>query len=161
MEKETLSLRNLRKQLGLTQKETADFLGVSLRSYLSYEKDMRKRGSLKYRYMVDKLSERAFIDEEHGILTLEKIRETTTEIFADHDVSYCYLFGSYAKGKANEESDVDLLISTTVTGLDFFGLIEELREALHKKVDLLTSKQLIDNLDLLNEILRDGIKMYG
>ena len=71
------------------------------------------------------------------------------------------MFGSYAKGKANEQSDVDLLISTNVTGLEFFGLIEELREKLHKKVDLLDDRQLINNLDLLREILKDGIKIYG
>lgn len=47
--------------------------------------------------------------------------------------SFCYLFGSYAKNTANELSDVDLLVSTKITGMAFFGLAEKLREALHKK----------------------------
>jgi hypothetical protein len=49
--------------------------------------------------------------------------------------SFCYLFGSYAKGKAKPTSDVDFLISADVRGLEFYGLVEE--------------------------ILKDGIKIYG
>ena len=76
-------------------------------------------------------------------------------------MDYCYLFGSYAKGKAVATSDVDLLISGKVTGLNFYGLVEELRGALHKKVDLLDIKQLLNNEELLNAVLGEGIKIYG
>ena len=41
-----------------------------------------------------------------------------------------------------------------------FSVVEELREALHKKVDALDLKQLDHNMDLLHEILKDGIKIY-
>ena len=73
----------------------------------------------------------------------------------------CYLFGSYAKGYATEKSDVDLLVDTDITGLDFFGLVEEFRESLHKKVDLLRLEDIRDNKEILLEILKDGIKLYG
>ena len=76
-------------------------------------------------------------------------------------VEFCYLFGSYAKGYANEKSDVDLCVSTSLTGLDFFGLIEDIRVALHKKVDLIRFDTLNNNLKLINEIMKDGIKIYG
>ena len=76
-------------------------------------------------------------------------------------MDFCYLFGSYAKDTANESSDIDLLISTELTGLEFFGMVEELREALHKKVDVLNVSQLKDNIELTKEILKDGIKIYG
>jgi hypothetical protein len=32
---------------------------------------------------------------------------------------------------------------------------------LHKKIDLLDVKQLAGNAELLNEVLKDGIKIYG
>lgn len=70
-----------------------------------------------------------------------------------------YLFGSYAKGKATEPSDVDLLISTSVSGMTFYDLVEFLREALQKKVDVLNREQLNDNSQLINEILRHGVKI--
>ena len=71
------------------------------------------------------------------------------------------MFGSYSTNEANESSDVDLLVSTKITGMDFFGLAEVLREKLHKKVDLLNVEQLSNNTELLNEVLKKGIKIYG
>ncbi len=82
-------------------------------------------------------------------------------MFSNYDIEYCYLFGSYAKGKASNISDVDLFVSTSVTGLRYFGLVEQLRERLKKKVDLLNFNQIKDNTEVLNEILKDGIKIYG
>ena len=57
-------------------------------------------------------------------------------------------------------SDVDLIVSTSITGLKFYGLVERLRVNLNKKVDVLDINQLVNNKDLLNEILKDGIKIY-
>ncbi len=101
------------------------------------------------------------IDEEHGVLSFIEIKEAVTNILIRYDVNFCYLFGSYAKGKANDNSDVDLLIDTAVDGLDFYGLVEELREKLRKKVDLSNARQLLRNENLLKEVLKTGIKMYG
>ena len=58
-------------------------------------------------------------------------------------------------------SDVDLFISANVKGLKFYGLVEGIRAVLHKKVDVLNINQLKDNLELTEEILKDGIKIYG
>ena len=76
-------------------------------------------------------------------------------------MEYCYLFGSYAKGLASETSDVDLLLCTNITGIKFYGLVERLRETLKKNVDVLEVRQLTNNPELINEILRDGVKIYG
>lgn len=154
-------LKELRKKNGFTQQQAADYFGISLRSYKTYENDETKVDSIKYKYMVEKLEERALVDEEHGILSIENIKDITSKVFEEYDVDYCYLFGSYAKGKANEKSDVDLLISTKTSGLKFFGLVERLREELKKKVDLLNVNQLENNTILLNDILKEGIKIYG
>ena len=111
--------------------------------------------------MLHKLSEINPIDEEHGIIDIEYIKQKCETVFEKYDVDFCYLFGSYAKGKANPISDVDLLISSNVKGLKFYGLVEEIRTALHKKVDVLDVNQLKDNLELMQEILKDGVKIYG
>ena len=92
---------------------------------------------------------------------ISTIKKTITPIARAYGVKRIYLFGSYAKGKATPTSDVDLLIYTTITGLKFYGLVEELRENLKKKVDVLDQKQIKDNFELTNEILKDGIKIYG
>lgn len=154
------TLKKLRIAKGLTQKEASILLGVSLRSYKTYENDEGKIGTLKYNYMIEELEKHVLLDEEHGVLTLNEIKSTCQSVFSEYPIKYCILFGSYAKGNANEKSDVDLLISTEVTGLRFFGIAERLRNALHKKVDLLDLKQLTNNQDLLDEILKDGVKVY-
>ncbi|MBQ8578545.1 MAG: nucleotidyltransferase domain-containing protein [Clostridia bacterium] len=156
-----MELKELRRASGMTQKACAEYLGIPLRTYVSYENDESKSDTLKYRYMLEKLSRRSQIDEEHGILTPEQIKKRCAAVFAAYPVNYCYLFGSYAKNRAKEESDVDLLVSTPLTGLAFFELAESLRDALGKKVDVLNQEQLKNNLTLTEEILKDGQKIYG
>ena len=154
-------LKSIRLDKKLTQQQAADIVGISLRSYKSYENDLDKRGNLKYNYIYEKLSQINPIDEEHGIVDLEYISRKCSEIFDKYKINFCYLFGSYAKGKAKDDSDVDLLISTEIKGLKFFGLVEELRNSLQKKVDVIEVAGLKDNVELLEEILKDGIKIYG
>lgn len=155
------TLKELRIAKGLTQEGASVLLGVSLRSYKTYENDQGKVGTLKYNYMLERLKKHVSLDEEHGILTLDEIKNACKEVLDDYSVKYCILFGSYAKGGATEQSDVDLLISTDATGLRFFGIAEKLRNVLHKRVELLDLKQLINNYDLIDKVLMDGIKVYG
>ena len=154
------TLKALRISKKLTQKQACELLGVSLRSYKEYENDNAKVNTLKYRSMVNELEKYTALDEEHGILTMDEIKRACRKVLDEYSVKYCILFGSYAKGIPTETSDVDLLISTDVTGLRFYGIAERLREALCKKVDLLDLRQLTENLDLLDVILKDGVRIY-
>ena len=156
-----MTLKELRIKKGLTQIACAAILGVSLRTYIRYEKEENKQETLKYKYMYKALEDYGLIDEQHGILKIEDIRERCLEVFQNYEVEYCYLFGSYAKNRATEESDVDLLIATPKKGLEFFEIVESLREKLCKNVDVLHTTQLNQNMALIEEILRDGIKIYG
>ncbi len=154
-------LRQVRRDKRLTQSEAAAYLGVSLRSYKTYETDAGKVGTSKYQYLTETLAACETVDETHGILTLDEIRAACAEVFAEYPVKYCILFGSYARGTAKATSDVDLLVSTPVTGLRFFGMAERLRLALCKEVDLLGLRQLERNPALTDEILSDGVKVYA
>ena len=156
-----VDLKELRIEKKMTQQEVADLVGISLRSYKSYENDEEKQNTIKYNYIVEQLSKINRIDEETGVLELEDIVRKCSKVFERYEVSFCYLFGSYAKGKATPVSDVDLLISANVKGLKFYGLVEEIRTTLHKKVDVLDINQLKDNIELTEEIFKDGIKIYG
>ena len=156
-----MNLKKLRKSKKLTQLECAKYLEVPLRTYQNYENDETKADSIKYAFMVQKLEKFGFIDENNGILSVDQIKKICAEIFKEFDVEYCYLFGSYAKGMATESSDVDLLVSAPISGIKFYDLAEAVREGLKKRVDVLNFEQLPNNPDLLNEILKDGIKIYG
>ena len=153
-------LRSTRENLKLTQIDAAKILNISRRTYQKYEsiEDNKDQRLQYYVYVLNKL---LIIDEENGILEIEDIKQKVSEILSKYNVNFCYLFGSYAKGKAVPTSDVDLIIDSDITGLDYFGLVEELRGSLHKRVDLLKVDQLDNNQTLLKEIMKDGIKVYG
>ena len=156
-----MDLKEIRKSKNLTQPQAAKMLGVSLRSYKDYENNEKKRGTFKYEYLEKTLMNLYYIDEEHGVLKVEEIKQTVGSVLKNYEVDFCYLFGSYAKGKATDTSDVDLLVDTDVTGLAFYGLVEDLRNALHKKVDLLRINQLDGNQALLRDVMKNGIKIFG
>ena len=153
-------LKELRLSLALSQTEAAKLLQISRRTYQNYEakKDYLDK---KYQYYLFQLQKLNTIDENHGILTIEYIKDTVAQVLKKYDVNFCYLFGSYAKKKATPTSDVDLLIDSPITGLDYFGLVEDLRKSLNKKIDLLKLDQLTNNLELIQEIMKEGIKIYG
>lgn len=94
-------------------------------------------------------------------MEISDLKRIVSGVLDKYDVYFCYLFGSYAKGKAKGISYVDLIIDTEITGLAFFGLVEDLRTSLHKKIDLLKINQLDGNQTLLRNVMKEGIKIYG
>lgn len=158
-----MRLKQYRTALNITATEAAQATSVPFRTYLRYENDDNYGNKLKREAILNILKEKYEVTEERGILTLDFIKAKCKEIFDKYDdqIEYCYLFGSYAKGYAQDKSDVDLLISTKITGLKYVGLIGELNTTLHKHIDLLKMTDLKNNMDLISEVMKDGIKIYG
>ena len=159
-----MSLFDTRKQYGLSQEEAAAGLKVPLRTYVRYEKEDNYGDVYKRRAMIESLDALYQITENKGLLTVEQIKTLVKDVFDNKysgQIEFCYLFGSYAKGYAKEDSDVDLLISTSLAGIRFVGLSEAIREKLHKKIDIIRLSNIGENMLLINEIMKDGIKIYG
>ena len=152
-----MELKELRKQMGLTQPEAAVILNIPFRTYCRYEDMKQRENTFKYNQMVALLSKHA----EEMVLKLETIKATVANVLSEHDVNTCYLFGSYAKGKATGASDIDLMIVSNVEGIELYQIIDELENKFKKKVDLIRLETAIQNVKLMNEILKDGIKIYG
>src|SRR5574338_654860 len=75
------------------------------------------------------------------ILTQEYIKKTVQDYFKNKPVKNAYLFGSYAKGKATDKSDVDLIVELDYSkkiGLDFIRWMYDLEKDFGKKTDLVT-----------------------
>lgn len=159
----TMELKDYRTQVGITIKEASQISGVPVRTYIRYENDNSYGNVLKRKQILSILREKFDITEDNGILSIDRIKECVEEVFSSYkeQISFCYLFGSYAKGYASDSSDVDLCVSTSLTGLSYVGLIEELRQKLCKKIDLIRLNDLSDNFELLSEIMKDGVKIYG
>jgi len=155
-----MTIKEIRKSLDMTQQEASSYLNIPLRTYKNYENIPSKQESIKYHYIHQQMSKLNVIDEEHGILKIDAIKAACSSVFSQYKISVCYLFGSYARGQADGKSDVDLLVSTKESGMKFFGIAEKLRLALGKKVDLLDTSQLKDNVPLIDNILKEGIRIY-
>ena len=76
------------------------------------------------------------------MLTLEEIKSAVVECLPKDFISEVYLFGSYARGEADESSDVDLHIYTKnhCGLLRIAGFRIDLVEKLGVEVDIITNK---------------------
>ena len=88
------------------------------------------------------------------------IQEAVNPIAIQYGVKRIYLFGSYAKGKANETSDVDLIIEKgkPMSLLRLAGMRQKIQEALGLPVDLITTTGMDE--DFKKEIEGTEILLY-
>ncbi len=71
------------------------------------------------------------------IYKLEDIKEMLKEVLINTEVEKAIIFGSYAKNKPTEYSDIDILIDSNgkIKGLKYFAIIDMIRQKFDKDVD--------------------------
>lgn len=155
------TLKEKRKELNITQVEAARLLGVSRRTYQTYEE--KNKITEAYKEILSKLEEIGLLDGEEFILSKSKIKADVKSVLVNYpEVESAYLFGSYAIGKATRQSDVDImLVLNKPMGIRFFGIAADLSNKLHKEIDLSDLTSSVKNIDLMKDILNEGIKIYG
>lgn len=94
-----------------------------------------------------------------NIFTIKDIADLVKPIVEKYGVKEIYLFGSYARGEANEDSDLDFLV---FGGENFkltmiFALAEELREILKKDVDVFEINEINKDSDFYNTIMKERL----
>lgn len=154
-------LREKRKELGLTQVQAALLCGVSRRTYQTYEEGKLKNSTFDALYQ--KLKDLGILDNSNFVVNVKHIKQICNEVLSKDypEVQSVYLFGSYARGEASGKSDIDLLVVCPPMGMKFYGIASDLEEQLHKHIDLHTHRQLVNNEPFLENVLKDGIKIYG
>ena len=96
----------------------------------------------------------------HAESSIEMIKSLLTPVFALYDISHAILFGSFAKGCANEHSDVDLLVESNLHGLRFVGFSEAVREAAGRPVDIFDVSHIEKGSRIDREIRETGVMIY-
>lgn len=77
------------------------------------------------------------------IYSFQEITDRVRPVAEKYGLDTVYLFGSYARGDANDNSDIDILVDAKdVHGLSFFGMYDEFCTALEKEVDMVTTDSL-------------------
>ena len=154
-------LRQKRKELGLTQEQAAKACGVSRRTYQTYEEKQIMNAT--FEELRKRLEDDGILDGSNFVCNVKYIKHVCNEVFSTMypEVEAAYLFGSYARGEATGESDIDILVVCKPMDMRFFGMVSVLEDRLHKMIDIHTHKQLVKNEIFMEQVLKDGIKIYG
>ena len=94
------------------------------------------------------------------LYTIPQIEERLDPVFRRNKVRRAVLFGSYGKGLATATSDVDILVDSGLSGLSFFGLLEDVCQSLDCPVDLIDTQDVIPGSTIDREIQRTGRVIY-
>ena len=95
------------------------------------------------------------------VYTVDEIRDIVSPIASSYGIQAVWLFGSYARGEANEDSDIDLLIDSGDISSGFLlgGLYIDLRESLQRELDMVTVGS--EDKDFLRRIKQDEVLIYA
>jgi len=90
----------------------------------------------------------------------ETDKQKIIEICQRNEISYCAVFGSFARGEATAESDIDLLVQfSKPKGFNWLDAAFEIEDSLGKKVDLVTENGLSPHIR--EYVLKDLQVLYG
>ena len=110
----------------------------------------------KNKYITDLIEK----DVNPSVLTLKQIKERIMPILLKHNIREIYLFGSYARGEARNDSDIDIFCEKGDVDslIKHSSLINELQESLGKKVDVVFISATMDEF-FEEQIRKDLIKL--
>lgn len=94
-----------------------------------------------------------------SVFTIKDIVRLVKPVAEKYGVKAVYLFGSYARGEADENSDLDFLV---FGGEDFkltmiFAFAEDLRSILKKNVDVFEISEINKGSDFYNTIMKERL----
>ena len=96
-----------------------------------------------------------------GTLALDEIKSVVKELLKRYPAEYALLFGSYARGEATPESDIDIVI---IGGKNFvprniFALAEDLREMTGRDADVFEIREVNTGTPFYESVMREGIRI--
>ena len=95
------------------------------------------------------------------VFTITDIKALVKPIAEKYNVDEIYLFGSYARDEADQNSDLDFLV---FGGQNFkltmiFSLAEELRAILNKKVDVFEINEINQDSEFYKTIMKERLRI--
>ena len=94
------------------------------------------------------------------IYTIDEIKQKAIPIAQKYGVDRMSLFGSYARGEAREDSDLDFFINRgDIKGLlEYIGFVQDLEDIFNCHVDVVSAG--IEDKTFLAIIKKDGVLIY-
>lgn len=159
-----LMIKEARMEYGLTQKDLSEITDIPLRTIENWESGKRTPSPWVEKMVFSYLKQ--YPKNQHGIVTKTKgiyevnqIKEALLPLTFKYDINKIILYGSYAEGKQEPLSDIDLVVDGNIKGIKFFGLLEDVSNAFVKSVDLIHLSQINQNSDIYINVMK-GIVLY-
>ncbi len=134
-----MDMRRCHGQPGFNQ---ADYIAdYNKKNYKMYQFRVRRDNESLIRFLDQTKDRNRFIVDSllrSNVLTIKTIKEKIKPVMEKRGIREIYLFGSYARGEAYNESDVDILCEKgNIKSLfEQAALLRELKDALGKEIDL-------------------------
>ena len=101
------------------------------------------------------------LKEGENMYTVQGIQDKIAPVCRRYGVDRVFLFGSYVRGEATEQSDIDLRVDlgNQLKGLAVAGFYADMEEALGRRIDIMTTRQLPE--EFLRCIASEEVQVYG
>ncbi|MCL2049582.1 MAG: nucleotidyltransferase domain-containing protein [Defluviitaleaceae bacterium] len=96
------------------------------------------------------------------IYNIDEIKKMVEPVVQKHGVKQLSIFGSYAKGNASSQSDIDFHLMKTGDLWGYFKLLgfkQDLENCLGVNVDVLTTGAM--DSEVFNEVRKSEVLIYG
>jgi predicted nucleotidyltransferase len=92
-------------------------------------------------------------------MQIHSIKDRILEVLKRYPIKKAAIFGSFARGEANNTSDIDLLIESNqpITLFDVLRLEKELAEVTSRKIDIVEFSAIKNSIR--TNVLRDAISI--
>ena len=93
--------------------------------------------------------------------TIQELKDTISPLARTYGVKSVSLFGSYARGDAERQSDIDLMVigGERFQPTDIFCIAEDLYRTLGKDVDVYEQREINADTEFYRTIFREGVKI--
>jgi predicted nucleotidyltransferase len=101
------------------------------------------------------------------VYTIDEIKERIRPVAEKYNLPAVYLFGSYARGEADEKSDVDIMVDlrgTSVKGhFEYAGVYLDLTDRFDKEIDMIEEEVVLSGNDkrFAENIRKDMVRVYA
>lgn len=93
------------------------------------------------------------------VFTIEEIKRRVIPIIIKYGINSFSLFGSYAHGEANENSDLDFVMDKgDLKGLQYISLVQDLEDEFNCHVDVISKGS--SNKEFLKAVSNEEVLLY-
>ena len=96
------------------------------------------------------------------VYSVDEIKQRLNPVFADYSIYKATLFGSYARGEARTNSDLDIITDShgEMQGVEFFAMWSDAEDSVEKRIDMIELVDLREGTSIFDNVKNEGVVIY-